>query len=31
MNFHLFQMDVKSAILNDYIQEDVFVEQPLGF
>ena len=27
----LFQMDVKSAFLNDYIKEEVYVEQPLGF
>lgn len=24
-------MDVKSAFLNDYIMEDVYVKQPLGF
>ena len=27
----LFQMDVKSAFLNSYIKEEVYVEQPLGF
>ena len=27
----LFQMDVKSAFLNDYIKEKVYVKQPLGF
>ncbi|KAG2380359.1 Retrovirus-related Pol polyprotein from transposon TNT 1-94 Protease [Vigna angularis] len=31
MKFKLFQMDVKSAFLNGYIKEDVFVEQPPGF
>ena len=31
MNFKLYQMDVKSAFLNGLIQEEVYVEQPLGF
>ena len=30
-NFKLFQMDVKSAFLNDFINEEVYVEQPPGF
>ena len=30
-NFKLFQMDVKSAFLNGFISEEVFVEQPPGF
>jgi hypothetical protein len=29
--FKLYQMDVKSDFLNDAIQEEVFVRQPLGF
>jgi len=31
MKFKLYQMDVKSAFLNDFIKEDVYVQQPPGF
>ena len=31
MNFKLYQIDVKSAFLNGHINEEVYVEQPLGF
>ena len=30
-NFKLYQMDMKSAFINDPIQELVYVEQPPGF
>ena len=30
-NFKHFQMDVKSAFLNDFIDEEVYVEQPPDF
>jgi hypothetical protein len=29
--FNLYQMDVKSALLNGPIKEEVYVEQPPGF
>ncbi|GJU05563.1 retrovirus-related pol polyprotein from transposon TNT 1-94 [Tanacetum coccineum] len=31
LNFKLFQMDVKSAVLNGFINEEVYVAQTLGF
>ena len=30
-NIKLYQMDVKSAFLNGYINEEVYVEQPPSF
>ena len=31
MKFTLFQMDVKSVLLNEFLQEEAYVEQPKGF
>ena len=31
MNFKLYQMDMKSAFLNGFLNEEVFVKQPKGF
>jgi hypothetical protein len=29
--FELFQMDVKSAFSNRYVEEEIYVRYPLGF
>ena len=30
-NWKLYQLDVKSALLNGYLEEEIYVEQPEGF
>ena len=30
-DFKIYQMDVKSAFLNGYLEEEVYIEQPDGF
>ena len=30
-DYEVWQMDVKTAFLNVYIEEDIFMEQPKGF
>ena len=31
LKFKLYQMDVKTAFLNEFLKEDVYVAQPKGF
>ena len=31
LKFKLYQMDIKSVFLNEYLHEEVFVAQPKGF
>ena len=31
MNWRVYQLDVKSAFLNEILQEEIYVEQPEGF
>ncbi|RDY07501.1 hypothetical protein CR513_08379, partial [Mucuna pruriens] len=31
MGWRIFQLDVKSAFLNDYLEENVYIEQPMSF
>ena len=30
-DYEIWQMDVKTAFFNGYLEEDIYMEQPLGF
>ena len=30
-NWRIYQLDIKSAFLNGFLQEEIYVEQPQGF
>ena len=30
-DYEIWQMDVKTAFLNDYIREEIYMNQPVGF
>ena len=30
-DYEIWQMDVKTTFLNGYLEEDIYMEQPLGF
>ena len=30
-SWNIFQMDVKSVFLNGYLEEEVYIEQPMGY
>jgi len=30
-NWKVYQLDVKSTFLNGFLQEEIYVEKPLGF
>jgi hypothetical protein len=31
MNLELYQIDVRTAFLNEELNEDIYMDQPLGF
>lgn len=31
MKWSIYQLDIRSVLLNDYLEKEVYIEQPLGY